>query len=481
MRSIVPNEILDAYMHLFVSSPAYYVAKMLISGGHSVYLVGGALRDMCMKRTPKDWDLATTATPDKVMALACANVKMYPTGIDFGTVSVVIDGGEAVEVTTLRADKHYENFRKPEVVAFTSDIEEDLSRRDFTMNAMAFEVGTETFYDPYGGFEDIRDKTVKCVGRAYARFNEDALRMMRAVRFSAQLGFNIDIEILRAFGGCVQLLEYISVERIRDEFMKILVSIGVEKALNLMMVHRFFDIPNFLPEATEMLGCEQPKDFHAYDVWTHTVKAVAHVPKDEALVRLAAFFHDIGKPWTKETNEHGRITFKAHDELSSIKAEEIMKRMKFSNSDIAFVKTLVRNHMPAFQFAMSDKAVRKFLRRLGGKDDLIEGKKLLSSLMYLMSADKVAHYRNENQLDVSWSERVGTFFTRCKNIKEQVIYDHTDLAISGRDVMEHAGVAQGPQVGKILKFLEEMVLDDPELNTKDALIDLLKVRGNALV
>lgn len=443
-------------------------------------MVGGAVRDIVLGKKPHDYDLATDALPDEMLNMF---PKSISTGAKFGTVIVLVqdEHGETyeVEVTTFRSEAGYVDGRWPSSVKFVDEIDKDLGRRDFTFNAMAIDLsklnledGKELkeaeVYDPFDGIGDIKKKIVRAVGTPLERFKEDGLRSFKACRMAAQLGFNIEEQTLEAIKESKVVAENISMERIRDEFMKMLLnspkpSVGIE----LMRETGLLQI--FMPELVEGRGVEQ-KLFHADDVYYHTIKT-CDVAEDS--VKLAALFHDIAKPRTDMGNGH----FYGHDRMGADMAEKIMKRMKFPNSEIERTKKLIVNHMfyyPHIEEGMSDKekenielhkwsdsAVRRFIQRVGEEN--------IDDLFKLRMADAQSNPSTSFKPD-----EITILQKRISDVRHQdMVLKVTDLNITGKD-LEKLGIEKGPKMGEILRELLERVLDDPMLNTKEKLSAVAK-------
>lgn len=456
------------------------VGRILTKEGYEAYIVGGALRDVVLGKAPHDYDLATNALPDEMLNMF---PKAVSTGAKFGTVIALIQDkyGETheVEVTTFRSESGYVDGRWPSNVDFVDDIDKDLGRRDFTFNAMALDLSQleldgrdEPFqvdiYDPYGGVKDIEKKVVRAVGTPIERFKEDGLRAFKACRMAAQLGFDIEKETLEAIKESVPVAAQVSMERVRDEFMKMLInspkpSIGIE----LMRKSGLLNL--FMPELLEGVDVEQ-KLFHAHDVYRHALKTcdVAHDS-----VKLAALLHDIAKPRTDMGNGH----FYGHDKMGSDIAEQIMKRMKFSQSEINRVKILIENHMfyyPHVKEDMSDEekeniekhqwtdaAVRRFIQRVGEEN--------IDDLFKLRLADA-----QSNPATAFKPEEITILQRRISEVRKQdMALKVTDLKVTGEDLM-NIGIEKGPEMGIILNELLDMVVEDPTLNRKDFLLEKAK-------
>lgn len=443
------------------------VGNIFKKNGFSVYLVGGAVRDMLMGKEVHDYDLATNATPQQVMAMF---KKVIPTGIAHGTVTIHIFGME-LETTTFRTEADYSDGRHPDKVEFAATIEEDLSRRDFTMNAIAADLFSGKLCDPFGGIKDIKKKTIRTVGNPLERFGEDGLRPVRAVRFAGQLGFKIEDKTLNAISN-PQVLEKtssISVERFRDEFCKIMKCDKPSVSLKLLETTGILNI--FIPEFKICRGCIQSDErgYHDFDVADHILYACDGAPKENLIVRLAAFYHDIGKPEAKKSEmKEGKeiIHFHGHDFLSEKKCIKSMTSLKFSNDEIKKVSHLVKHHMFFYEPNWSDTAVRKFIIRIGLEniDDIVFLR--LSDIHGMHNSPVVPGSPSWNNL-VELKERIN------KIVSEKSALSLKDLAINGNDLMQ-AGIPKGKIIGAILSELFETVTESPAMNDKEKLLNVAK-------
>ncbi len=426
------------------------ISSRLRKNGFKSYLVGGSVRDLIMGKKASDWDIATDAVPEKVISLFD---KVVPTGIDFGTVSVMTGEG-LVEVTTYRKDGRYIDGRRPEKVEFSKDILEDLSRRDFTMNAIALDPVTSEFVDPYDGRADIEKKIIRTVGSPLERFSEDGLRPMRACRFAATLGFEIEKDTLDAIGRTLDIFKKVSVERIHDELVKMLKADKPSVGFELMRRTGMLQI--IMPELLAGLGVEQPKEYHKYDVYYHNIYACDRAPRDNINVRLAALLHDVAKPECKKDD-----TFYGHDGRGCETAESILRRLKFGNATIEAVCNLIKNHMFNYTDEWTAPAVRRFMKRVGVPN--------IGDLFSLRRADNAAM---EREVDHAY---LGQLQQRIDGvIAEDNALDVSDLEVDGDELMEALGISPGREVGSILGALLEKVLDDPSLNEKEKLIALAR-------
>lgn len=434
--------------------------------GFKAYLVGGAVRDMIMGKEAHDWDIATDATPSEVSSIFR---KVIPTGIAHGTVTVLFMKHD-IEVTTFRTERGYSDGRHPDNVFFTKDLKEDLSRRDFTMNAIALSLEDGREVDYFGGKKDIRKKTIRTVGNPLERFTEDGLRPVRAIRFASKLKFKIEPETLNAISQekVLDKIKSISKERFRDEFLKILSSDEPSEALKTMEKTGILDI--FIPELAECRGCVQGdgRGFHDFDVLDHLFYSCDGSPKEKPNVRLASLFHDIGKPETKrETEKDGikNITFYSHEKKSAEITRNILFRLKFSNAQIENVCHLVENHMFHYEPDWSDSAVRRFVVRVGYEniEDLFD---LRISDVYGMKRTKIDSRNSETAKNLlELKERIE------KVREEKSALSLKDLAVNGKTLMS-LGIPPGKELGFVLKSLLDTVLDDPSQNTEEKLSEI---------
>ena len=436
------------------------VAVLFGERDREVCLVGGAVRDMLRGRKAHDWDLATNATPEEVTDIfrnARPRARVIPTGLRHGTVTVLYKGW-SVEVTTYRTETDYSDGRRPDSVRYAESIEEDLSRRDFTMNAVALRLPAGKRVDPFGGEADIKAKVIRCVGDPVQRFAEDGLRPLRAVRFAAQLSFGIEERTLAAIGGALETSAKVAAERVKDELDKIIAS-GKPSAAFLLM-ERTGLLGLFLPELAVCRGVEQ-KGSHRFDVLDHSLMACDFAASKgcTAEVRFAALFHDVGKPGVQSLDETGERTFHQHDAESARIARDVLFRLRFPNTFVEQVCHLVAEHMFHYTDDWSDAAVRRFVVRVGREN--------LPAFYQLRRADTFAKAGSEPPPDylLPLIDRVE------KILAESQAFTLKDLAVSGRDLMA-MGIAPGKTLGKILNELLEAVLDDPDLNTKDTLLEI---------
>ena len=439
-------------MQLTIPTPAEKILQTLDEHGYEAYVVGGCVRDSVLGRDPHDWDITTSASPEQVKEIFDRTID---TGIQHGTVTVMIDR-EGYEVTTYRIDGEYEDGRHPKEVCFTSSLEEDLKRRDFTMNAMAYNP-SKGLVDLFGGMDDMENHVIRCVGNPMERFQEDALRIMRAVRFSAQLGFAIDDSTRQAITALAPNLKYVSAERIQAELVKLLTSPHPDY---FRVAYETGITREFLPEFDACMETEQNTPHHCSTVGEHILHSTLNVPADKVL-RLTMLFHDIAKPLMKTTDENGCDHFKKHAEKGETVVKGILRRLKFDNDTIDKVTRLVRWHDERPEPSM--KAVRRAVNRIG--EDIFP--------MYLVvrKADLLAQstYRREEKLEHLMK------IEECYNqIREEAqCVSMKSLAVSGRDLIQ-AGFKPGPEMGQLLNRMLDHVLEVPEDNTKEKLMAFIK-------
>lgn len=430
------------------------IIKNLQRHGYDAYAVGGCVRDSILNRKPEDWDITTSAKPEQVKRIFRRTVD---TGIEHGTVTVLI-GKDGFEVTTYRVDGLYEDGRHPKEVTFTSRLEEDLKRRDFTINAMAYN-DDERLVDAFGGMRDLNYHLIRCVGDPKERFSEDALRILRAVRFSAQLAFPIEPETAEAIKSLAPNLEKISAERIQAELVKLLVSDHPERIQDA----RELGITKVvLPEWDDMVGVKQNTPHHKYDVAAHTVHALQNVKNDKVL-RLTMLFHDMGKPVMKTTDENGRDHFKGHAIASEQIAKTVMKRLKFDNDTIRKVTKLVAYH--DYRMEPTGANVRRAMHEIGVE--------LFPYYLAVRLADTKAQSSYERRGKLENIIQIRELYRNALRNKECVTLK--DLAVTGTDLI-NLGIAPGKELGTLLNELLDMVIEDPAWNQKGKLCDYVKER-----
>lgn len=466
-------------MKISMPAGARHIIRQLNTNGFEAYIVGGCVRDCLLGKMPNDWDITTNAKPNQVKSIFSHTVD---TGIEHGTVTVLVDknivaeddGAQMVadgksahyayayEVTTYRVDGVYEDHRRPKDVTFTASLKEDLKRRDFTINAMAYN-DEQGVIDIFGGISDLKDGIIRCVGVASERFDEDALRILRAVRFAAQLGFSIDENTQDAMKKQARFLAQISAERIQVELTKLIMSPHpdmLEKAYRLGITQII------LPEFDTMMETEQRNIHHKYSVGWHTIHVMEHVPPT-MIARYAALLHDVGKPDCKSTDENGIDHFYGHAEKSKQLANTILRRLKLDNHTIQAVQTLILNHDYGISGNIGIKAFRRFLGRLGPEN--------FEDFILLRKADIAG------QSDYRLTEKQ-KFVSQLETMYETVINEKhalstADLAISGKDLIA-LGMKPGRELGEVLHELLEHVLDVPEDNTAKHLLQMARQRMN---
>ncbi len=441
--------------------------------GYEAWLVGGAVRDIIRGKKASDFDLATNALAADVKKLFNHVIE---TGIEHGTVTVLFMG-ESIEVTTFRTEADYIDGRRPSTIHYALSIEEDLSRRDFTINAIAANLANGDIYDPFNGQLDIKRNRITCVGKAIDRFSEDGLRPIRAIRFASQLGYTIEKETLAAIPKTLHITKKISIERFRDEFIKMLCSKKPSIAIQHMQDCGVLQI--FLPELSLAKGIEQAdsRGYHIFDIFDHLKYACDHarISGKNIDIRLAALFHDIGKVHTKK-NKGDKITFYNHEKVSKVIAETILKRLRFSNNTCTYVSHLVFHHMFHYESTWSDAAVRRFIVRVTPPSSInkpIEG--VIKDLFDLRIAD-VSGMTNTSALlqKGPWSNNLIEFNDRIQNIlSKPSVLSLKDLAITGEDLI-NSGIPKGKQIGYVLSELLQVTLDDPTMNKKESLLLIAK-------
>ncbi|MEA3399298.1 MAG: HD domain-containing protein [Patescibacteria group bacterium] len=430
-----------------------HVTQTLEEAGFEAYIVGGCVRDLLLSRDPKDWDVTTNAKPDEIIPLFKKTVYENK----FGTVAVIHEtvSGETyqIEVTPYRIEAKYSDFRHPDEVKFSKKIEDDLKRRDFTINAMAFS-SKGHLIDLYKGQEDLKDKIIRTVGTPSDRFEEDALRMLRAVRFSAQLGFTISHETMEEILKKSDLIKKISFERIRDEFTQIIMS--ENSVSGVAMLSKLGLLKHIMPELEQGIECEQGGE-HIYDVYEHLLHALGHsTDKGWSFeVRLAALFHDIGKPKSRRPGEKKEYTFYGHEVVGARITKKIMERLKYPKKTTNLVVSYVRNHMFFSDTEIiSLSAVRRVVKKVG--------KENIWKLMQIRECDRVGMNKKEAPYRLR----------KYHSMIEQVLRDPisvNQLKINGEIMMNELKIKPSPRMGWILYALLEKVLDDPKNNTEEYL------------
>lgn len=429
------------------------ILTILQENGYNSFVVGGAVRDMIMGKEPSDYDVNTDALPDDIERVF-KEFRTLNVGKRFGTVVVVQEEG-FVEVTTFRSDGEYLDGRRPNEVFFSDELKEDLSRRDFTINAMAYN-SEKGLIDYFGGIDDIEKKIIRTVGNARDRFSEDYLRILRAIRFATQLEFEIDQETKDGCKLYGKNILNISGERISSEFFKMMVS--EKPSYGIRLLKELEIIYLLLPELTNSIGFNQYNQYHDLDVFEHTLCLLDRV-RPVIHLRLAALFHDIGKPYTFTRDEDGTGHFYGHNLVSAKIAWEILLRLKASNKIIKKTAILVEKHMTAYD-NFGEKGLKRLLAKVGEEDIFI--------LFELQEADRLCKNENRN---------IDDLIERREKIEEilnkSYVYEKNQLAINGNDIIK-LGYNEGKIIGEILDYLFERVLGEPEKNNKEDLIKLIE-------
>jgi len=440
-------------MRIEMPENANRIITTLEAAGYEAYIVGGCVRDAVLGRIPEDWDITTSARPEQVKALFR---RTLDTGLQHGTVTVMF-GKEGYEVTTYRIDGEYTDHRRPDEVQFTSNLEEDLKRRDFTINAMAYS-HKDGIIDIFGGTEDLNNKIIRAVGVAADRFDEDALRILRAIRFAGQLGFEIERDTRAAMIVQAEHLMDISAERIRVELVKLLTSAHPEKLIDAYVM----GITSFiLPEFDRMMERPQNNPYHLYNVGVHSIEAVKAIEPTE-VCRIAALLHDVGKPDTHSIGEDGIDHFYGHADVGEKLATDILKRLRFDNDTIKTVCKMIRWHDYGLSGLPSKKSFRKALSEMGVD--------FFPMFLKIKKADMAAQsgYRMEERLQI---------LAGLENMYEEVVNEGDcltikDLAVNGGDLIG-IGMKPGEEMGQMLKYLLDKVLEEPDMNDKNILLNMV--------
>lgn len=482
-------------MKLLLSQPVLFVLWSLKSAGYDAYLVGGAVRDILLGRPTTDWDVTTNATPEQIQKVFRHNFYTNT----FGSVGLPFEGlvqdmiaakwkidpqlkddpawiDQVIDVTTYRFEFGYSDRRRPDKVEWGKSLTDDLSRRDFTINALALTVSFATLsdgpkdsrisevdtelVDMYGGAEDLAQQLIRAVGEPKERFEEDALRMMRAIRFGAQLKFAIQPETLKAIQQSASLIKHISWERIRDELLKILKS--DYPAEGMLLLYNSGLLEFILPELLPMRGVKQG-GHHIHDVWTHSLEALKGCPSSDPIVRLATLLHDVGKPRTVRYQGPRGVTFYGHEVVGARMAKKIGERLRLPNEEVERLVTLVRWHMFVYSPEMTDGAIRRFIRNVGLKN--------INDMMLLRVGDR----KGGGSKATSWrlnelQQRIGEQLYEPMSLK--------DLKVTGADVMETLNIPPSKKVGEILNQLFEEVIDDSSKNDREYLLKRIVELGS---
>lgn len=428
--------------------------EILEKAGFEAYAVGGCVRDFLLGKIPLDIDITTSALPNDIINVF-SDFKVIKTGLKHGTVTVIIDSNP-IEITTFRIDGKYNDLRHPENISFTKDIFEDLKRRDFTINAIAYNPKSG-FKDPFGGKSDIKNKIIKAVGDAESRFSEDALRILRALRFSSDLGFSIEKKTSESIHKCKNLLKNISFERINKEFNGIICGKNAEKVL--------FDFKDtigvFIPEIKPMIGFDQQNPHHIYDVYVHTLKVTANVPQ-EKIIRLCAFFHDIGKPFVFTKDQKGIGHFYLHQKKSVEIALNVLNRLRYDKKTIHDVTEIIKYHDIPLK---TEKEVKKWLGYYGDENfirllSIKKGDILAQSPKYLDNLEKL--------------QKIYNIYNEIKTKNDCIKI--SDLKINGTDLIA-LGFKEGKKIGETLNLILEQIIDGNLKNEKKDILDFLNQKG----
>lgn len=439
-------------MHIQLPDKVHKIIETLEAAGYEAYAVGGCVRDSILGREPNDWDITTSAKPEETKSLFARTID---TGIKHGTVTIMLDK-EGFEVTTYRIDGAYEDSRHPKEVTFTASLEEDLKRRDFTVNAMAYNERTG-LVDIFDGLADIEQKMIRCVGNAEERFTEDALRMLRAVRFSAQLGYEIEEETKQAIRRLSPQLSRISAERIQAELVKLVISPHPDY---FRTAYETGITKQILPEFDICMETNQNNPHHCYTVGEHILHAMQETMPDKVL-RLGMLFHDIGKPQTLSTDDKGITHNKGHAELGEKMTKKILRRLKFDNDTIDKVSKIVLYHDQ--EVGLTPSGVRRALNRMG--EDIFA---MLFEVQYADILAQSDYLREEKLQKLAYKKEIYEGICQrkeCLNLK--------DLAVTGSDLIAF-GIPAGRQIGVILNDLLDIVLEEPARNTREELLRICK-------
>ncbi len=453
----------------------------LAKNGYEIYFVGGCVRNLILERSVKDWDLTTNAKPEEIL-------KIFPNGFydnQFGTVGIPLEGekkgslsavNQVVEITTFRTEGEYKDKRHPENVAWGKTIEEDLSRRDFTINAIALRLTTFAqgkpshfeLVDPFEGEKDIERKIIKAVGEANIRFKEDALRLIRAVRIATELNFTIENKTWEKIKEDASLIQNVSNERVHDELLRILKSENQYEGI--MLLYDSGLLKYILPELLEGVGVSQarPGRHHKTDVFTHNVLSLKFCPSKDPVVRFATLIHDAGKPRVKAEDEEGLVIFHNHEMVGAKMAKQICERLRFSKKDTEKIVNLIRWHMFSVNENLTDAGVRRFIRRIGVDN--------VKDMMDLRVADRLG---GGTQTAESW--RLKLFKEKVEEQLKPAPFSINDMAVDGNDVMRELHIKPGPVIGKILEKLFEEVDEDLSKNNKDYLLGRIKELGKEYI
>lgn len=430
------------------------ILNILEKAGFEAYIVGGCVRDTIMNRISHDTDITTNAFPEQIIEVF-KDYKTIPTGIKHGTITIIAND-TPYEITTYRIDGKYSDSRRPDSVKFTANLHEDLARRDFTVNAIAMD-SQGRISDPFNGVNDIHNKIIRCVGSPEKRFSEDALRIMRAIRFSSQLGFEIEKNTAEAIHKMKNLLKNISRERIREELDKLICG---KNAINVLLEYSDI-ITTIIPEFEKCIGFNQHSPYHKYTVWEHIAHSINFAPQDKIQIRRALFFHDIAKPICAKFDDTGRGHFYNHAQIGSEMTKDIMKRLRYDNDSITIVSTLIAHHSDKI---LTNKNIKKLISVIGDElfIELIEMKKCDNSAKNDFVRD------NNIQLEKILSETYKIIENNeCRNLHM--------LAVNGSDLI-NIGL-KGAEIGNALKELLNLVIEEKLPNKHDILLNYIKNRG----
>jgi len=451
-----------------VPKDALGLCDKLRASGKRAWIVGGCVRDMLLGREVSDWDLCTDARPDELMRIF---PRAIPTGIEHGTVTVVV-AGKHYEVTSLRGEGAYTDGRRPDSVHFVDDITADLARRDFTVNAIAIDPLTAAIIDPFDGQKDLEAKVLRAVGDPRERFSEDGLRVLRAARFVATLELSLDAATEQAIEPTLDTFRKVSAERVRDEWVKTMKARRPSRAFDVMRRTGILGVT--CPELLEGWGMEQNK-YHAYDVWRHGMEcmdACAGAGKSDPILRIAALLHDVGKPRSRaHSDKTNDWTFYDHERIGAEIAEPICTRLRFSNDERARIVDLVRHHLFHYSAEWSDATVRRWIRRVG-KDRVQD--------LYAINEADVRGKGKDCSLDLAALAGLKAHVEKVLLAGDAL--STRDLRVNGRDLMQELGVKPGRLVGELLEALLEAVVSDPAENDRELLLakarELLKARAD---
>ena len=445
-------------MHFEIPDGARHILQTLNSAGYEAYLVGGCVRDLLRGVEPHDWDICTSACPEETER-CFAGERIVETGLKHGTVTVLVDG-EPYEITTYRTEGPYSDSRRPDYVRFVPDLEEDLARRDFTMNAIAMDPQGD-LRDPFGGAKDIGSGLIRCVGRPDRRFREDGLRVMRALRFAAVFGYAVEGRTAQAVHENRAMLDRVAAERINAELRKLLVGKGAGDVLR-----QYPDVfCQFWPQLGPLVALEQNDPWHCWGGWEHTIHALEAAPADVTL-RLAMLLHDIGKPACRSTDEKGIDHFYGHPAVSAQLADQMLRALKFDNKTRERVALLVERHDARLR--PGSQAVRRWLGRLGPE-----------AFFQLLEVERADNMGQDLEKVRDRLDELGEIGAKAERIlTERQCLTRKDLAVDGRDVIA-AGVGPGPEVGRILEGALEQVLNGEAPNERSALLRWIARRQNS--